>query len=217
MRWSEFGTTTPRENFASLKGISAPVTATLDFKGKDVTLALRRPAKQPAALVEGKVRPLAADFSAPISYYSPPSNLTLVGLMAALRSSHYIDKTGLYFLQPYDPDRIPLDLCSRSGVKSVYLGRDDQRAGSRSGDTETLPVLGLRLSYRNTHSLFRAALARGVGQSRQTLSQSSSLCCCRPQHGRNTYSRSGSDTYSCDVGESRRRTGKEDSCPQFQQ
>ena len=101
-------TTTPRENFASLKGISAPVTATLDFKGKDATLALRRPAKQPTALVEGKVRPLAADFSAPISYYSPPSNLTLVELMAALRSSHYIDKTGLYFLQPYDPDRIPL-------------------------------------------------------------------------------------------------------------
>jgi triacylglycerol esterase/lipase EstA (alpha/beta hydrolase family) len=100
--------TTPRENFASLKGISAPVTATLDFRGKDVTLALRRPAKQPAALVEGKVRPLAADFSAPISYYSPPSNLTLVELMAALRSSRYIDKTGLYFLQPYDPDRIPV-------------------------------------------------------------------------------------------------------------
>jgi len=100
--------TTPRENFASLKGISAPVTATLDFRGKDVTLALRRPAKQPAALVEGEVRPLAADFSAPISYYSPPSNLTLVELMAALRSSRYIGKTGLYFLQPYDPDRIPV-------------------------------------------------------------------------------------------------------------
>ena len=101
-------TTMPRENFASLKGISAPVTATLDFKGHDATLALRRPAKQPAAVVEGKVRPLAADFSAPISYYSPPSNLTLVEVMAALRSSRYIDKTGLYFLQPYDPDRIPL-------------------------------------------------------------------------------------------------------------
>jgi pimeloyl-ACP methyl ester carboxylesterase len=28
--------------------------------------------------------------------------------MAALRSSRYIDKTGLYFLQPYDPDRIPV-------------------------------------------------------------------------------------------------------------
>ena len=101
-------TTTPRENFAPLKGISAPVTTTLDFKGQDATLTLRRPAKQPTALVEGKVRPLAADFTAPISYYSPPSNLTLVELMAALRSARYLEKTGLYFLQPYDPDRIPL-------------------------------------------------------------------------------------------------------------
>ncbi|MFZ3374037.1 MAG: alpha/beta fold hydrolase [Chthoniobacterales bacterium] len=99
---------TPRGNFAPLRGITAPVTATLDFEGGDATLALRRPAKQPTASVEGKIRPLAADFSAPISYYRPPANLMFVGLMAGFRSSHYIDKTGLYFLQPYDPDRIPL-------------------------------------------------------------------------------------------------------------
>jgi pimeloyl-ACP methyl ester carboxylesterase len=99
---------TPPEDFAPARGITAPVTATLDFNGNDVTLALRRPAKQPTAKVEGVVRPLAADFSDPISYHRPPANLLLVGLMAGLRSSHYVDKTGLYFLQPYDPDRIPV-------------------------------------------------------------------------------------------------------------
>jgi triacylglycerol esterase/lipase EstA (alpha/beta hydrolase family) len=99
---------TPRENFAPLKGISAPVTATLDFKKNDAMLALRRPAKQPTAAVEGRVRPLAADFSAPISYYRPPGNLLLLGLGAMMRGSNYVDKTGLYFLQPYDPDRIPV-------------------------------------------------------------------------------------------------------------
>jgi pimeloyl-ACP methyl ester carboxylesterase len=98
----------PRDNFAPVRGISAPVTATLDFQGHDATLALRRPAKQPTASVEGKIRPLAADFSAPISYYQPPANLLLVGVMGALRSAHYEKKTGLYFLQPYDPDRIPV-------------------------------------------------------------------------------------------------------------
>ena len=101
-------TTTPREDFAPFRGISAPVTSTLNFKGTDATLSLRRPAKQPTAEVEGKVRPLAADFSAPISYYQPPSNLLLVGLMAGFRGGNYAAKTGLYFLQPYDPDRIPL-------------------------------------------------------------------------------------------------------------
>jgi len=98
----------PPENFAAHKGIPAAVTATLDFKRNDATLALRRPFRQPTAAVEGKIRPLAADFSAPVGYYQPPPNLLLVSLMAMLRSSQYMDKTGLYFLQPYDPDRIPL-------------------------------------------------------------------------------------------------------------
>ncbi len=99
---------TPRENFAPFRGITAPVTATLDFKGNEATLALRRPAKEPKAKVEGTIRPLAADFSAPIGYYQPPGNLLLLGLMGGFRSNRYMDKTGLYFLQPYDPDRIPL-------------------------------------------------------------------------------------------------------------
>jgi pimeloyl-ACP methyl ester carboxylesterase len=98
----------PPEKFAPLKGITAPVTATLDFHATDATLALRRPTKQLTASVEGKVRPLAADFSAPIGYYQPPANLLFVSLMGALRAAHYEKHTGLYFLQPYDPDRIPL-------------------------------------------------------------------------------------------------------------
>jgi len=98
----------PPEKFAPAKGIVAPVTATVDFHAKDATLALRRPAKQPTAVVEGKTRPLNADFSAPISYYEPPGNLLLIGLKGALRAAHYEKKIGLYFLQPYDPDRIPV-------------------------------------------------------------------------------------------------------------
>jgi len=98
----------PPDKFAPPKGITAPVTATLNFHGNDATLALRRPAKQPTASVEGKVRPLEANFSAPISYYQPPGNPLLIGLMGALRAAHYEKKTGLYFLQPYDPDRIPV-------------------------------------------------------------------------------------------------------------
>ena len=98
----------PRETFAPFKGISAPVTATVDFKGNDATLSLHRPAKQPTAAVEGKTRPLAADFSAPISYYRPPANLLFVGFLGGIRGANYAEKTGLYFLQPYDPDRIPI-------------------------------------------------------------------------------------------------------------
>jgi len=99
---------TPRKNFAPFKGITAPVTATLDFRGTEATLTLRRPAKQLTAKVEGKVRPLAADYTAAIAYYRPPSNFLAKKLMATFRPSHFTDKMGLYFLQPYDPDRIPI-------------------------------------------------------------------------------------------------------------
>lgn len=98
----------PPEKFAPRRGITAPVTATLDFHSTDATLALRRPAKQMTATVEGKTRPLAANFSAPISYYRPPSNLALAGLVGGFESRNYPGKIGLYFMQPYDPERIPL-------------------------------------------------------------------------------------------------------------
>jgi pimeloyl-ACP methyl ester carboxylesterase len=98
----------PRQKFAPPRGITGAVTATLDFKGHEATLALRRPAKQPTAIVEGKARLLEANFSAPISYYKPPSNLALVGLVGGFEARRYPAQIGLYFLQPYDPDRIPL-------------------------------------------------------------------------------------------------------------
>src|ERR1700747_365929 len=42
----------PPEKFAPPRGIAAAVTATLDFHGKDATLALRRPAQQSTAPAE---------------------------------------------------------------------------------------------------------------------------------------------------------------------
>jgi triacylglycerol esterase/lipase EstA (alpha/beta hydrolase family) len=98
----------PPEKFAPPRGITAPVTATLDFHARDATLALRRPTKQLSATVQGKVRPLAANFSAPLSYYPPPANLMFAGLLGGFKATNYPAPTGLYFLQPYDPDRIPL-------------------------------------------------------------------------------------------------------------
>ena len=98
----------PPEKFAPRRGITAPVTATLDFNGTDAKLALRRPTKQLTGNVEGKTRPLAANFSAPLSYFQPPGNLTFMGLFGGFNASDYPAPTGLYFLQPYDPDRIPL-------------------------------------------------------------------------------------------------------------
>src|SRR5438445_10722149 len=77
----------PPEKFAPRRGITAPVTATLDFHAKEATLALRRPAKQLTATVEGKTRPLAANFSAPLSYYPPPASLMFAGLLGGFKAT----------------------------------------------------------------------------------------------------------------------------------
>ncbi len=98
----------PVETFAPpIAGVTAPVTAVLDFKGRDATLTLVDPSDEPKALVKGSERTLDADFSAPLGYY-PQKSEFWNGLMGALRVTHYMGTTGLYMLQPYDPDRIPL-------------------------------------------------------------------------------------------------------------
>jgi pimeloyl-ACP methyl ester carboxylesterase len=99
---------TPQEDFTPAKGLSAAVTATVDVHGSDAVLALRRPSNEPVARVEGTERPLEANFSAPISYFRPPNNLLLFDLMGMLRGNNMMEKTGLYFLEPYDPSRIPV-------------------------------------------------------------------------------------------------------------
>jgi pimeloyl-ACP methyl ester carboxylesterase len=97
----------PSEPFSPLVGVTAPVTAVLDFKGRDVTLSLVDPSEKAKARVVGTERTLDADFSAPLAYYPQRSEIWN-GLMGAIRVDAYMKSTGLYMLQPYDPDRIPL-------------------------------------------------------------------------------------------------------------
>lgn len=99
--------TAPLEEFSPRVGVTAPVTAALEFKGSEAILTLVDPTVKTKGRVAGKDRTLEADFSAPLAYYPQKSEL-LEGFMGALRVAQYMDITGLYSLQPYDPDRIPL-------------------------------------------------------------------------------------------------------------
>jgi pimeloyl-ACP methyl ester carboxylesterase len=99
--------TSPLEKFSPLVGVTAPVTAVLDFKGNRVILSLIDPTVKTKSRVAGKDRPIEADFSAPLAYYPQKSELW-EGLMGAMRVADHMKTTGLYTLQPYDPDRIPL-------------------------------------------------------------------------------------------------------------
>ena len=99
--------TDPLEAFSPLVGVTAPVTAALEFKGNEAVLTLVDPTLRSKSRVAGKDRALDADFSAPLAYYPQKSEL-LEGFMGALRVTEYMNITGLYAVQPYDPDRIPL-------------------------------------------------------------------------------------------------------------
>jgi hypothetical protein len=101
--------TTPLEPNSPRIGITAPVTTVLDFKGQDVTLSLIDPTEKGKARIAAKERTLHADFSAPVAHYPQDSELWK-GLMGALHADKNMNTTGLFQLEPFDPDRIPLIL-----------------------------------------------------------------------------------------------------------
>ena len=103
---------------------------------RDATLALYDPTRRTTIRLAGARRPLAADFGAPLAYYP---KFKLLGFMAMLRPANYENRAGLYMLEPYDPDRIPVVLIH--GLTS-NVDPYDQRHRVRSGDTRPLPVLG---------------------------------------------------------------------------
>jgi len=99
----------PLEPNSPWVGITAPVTATLDFRGGDATISLVDPTKAKNARIGGSEHPLNADFTSPLAYY-PQKNEWWEGIMGAIRVSQYMGTTGLYTLQPYDSKRIPVIL-----------------------------------------------------------------------------------------------------------
>lgn len=101
----------PRGLFTRNVGVTAPVTATLDFKAskaeKRVIVSLNDPTKRIAVPLLGSRRPLAADFTAPLAYY-PRRNELWAGLMGMIKVEEFLTTSGLTILTPYDPDRIPV-------------------------------------------------------------------------------------------------------------
>ena len=102
----------PRELLLPPVGVSAPVTAVVNFsrpaRSGDPTraiLTLYDPAKQNSALIAGGKRPLAADFTAPFGYYPNPGDLGILGMLSPEK---FLEKEGFFLVQPYDRAKIPI-------------------------------------------------------------------------------------------------------------
>jgi len=97
----------PREPFMLKKGLTAAVTATLEFQGDRAQLKLRNPTKQATVRLGDARLPLAADFSSVFAHY-PKVNELALGLSETLNPGKYADIQGIYLLQPWDSTRIPI-------------------------------------------------------------------------------------------------------------
>lgn len=102
----------PRNLYLPRIGASAPVTAVVNFSRPATaggptraTLTLYNPAERDTATIADAERPLAADLSAPFGYYRKPG---LIGILGALRPLKFLNQEGLFLVQPYDPDKIPI-------------------------------------------------------------------------------------------------------------
>ncbi|HME07934.1 MAG TPA: hypothetical protein VKG25_12840 [Bryobacteraceae bacterium] len=165
----------PRKSFLPLVGLAVPVTAALDFtptasaagRVHDATLTLYDPTRREMVRVAGAQRPLAADFGAPLAYYPDPG--LLLGFMAMLRPANYEERAGIYMLEPYDPDRIPVVLIhGLTSIPQMWLSTisaiesDPELRGHYqfwvfaypTGDPILLTALKLRESLARVYQLY---------------------------------------------------------------
>lgn len=165
----------PRKYFLPLVGLAVPVTAALDFtpaapavgQVRDAALALYDPTRRVTVRVAGASRPLAADFGAPLAYYPEPG--LLMGLMAMIRPEKYENRAGIYMLEPYDPDRIPVILVHglvsipQMWLPTISAIESDPKLHGRyqfwvfaypTGDPILLTALELRESLARVYKLY---------------------------------------------------------------
>lgn len=75
-----------------------------------VSVALLDPVQRKTVRVGDRSFPLAADFSAPMELILKGKNEVLWGLDGFFDAKERIEESGIYLLEPYDPDRIPVIL-----------------------------------------------------------------------------------------------------------
>jgi pimeloyl-ACP methyl ester carboxylesterase len=84
-----------------------------------VTLSLKNPLLHEFVTVQGERIPLAANFSAPLEMLLDGNSQLGLALARFFKASEVAEKSGIYLLEPYDPNRIPVILTH--GLVSVPI------------------------------------------------------------------------------------------------
>lgn len=117
--------------FHPVQGLYLPVTMIIDgvaapAKPGDptvVTVALFDPTRAVTTPVGGREQPLAADLSSPLAVMLAGVNPFKIGIQNFFKADQAADKAGLYLVQPYDPNRIPI-LFTHGLFSSPVIWRD---------------------------------------------------------------------------------------------
>jgi len=96
--------------FIPFNGINMPINAIIDYpQPHRARLTLTNLHKTTTTQITGERRILAADYSAAIAA-SASMQPNRLGLSTALRPHRHVDRVGLFSLEPYDPNKIPIIL-----------------------------------------------------------------------------------------------------------
>jgi hypothetical protein len=158
-------------DFKRKTGYTAPRTALVLFgpppkKGepREVSFAIVDPRKEKEFAFGDRMVPVAADFTAPIIAAYPEFGSQWQALFAAIKPDGWLKRSGLYSLEGYDPERIPVllvhGLLSTPDMWKNLI--NEMNAAEGVGDkyqffVYTYPT-GLAPAY--TSLLFRESLAR---------------------------------------------------------
>lgn len=102
------------ERFLPPQGVAYPVTAIIAFgapqpgRARQATLHLLDPAHHERFFVAEQPLALAADFTAPYAVALSQRRLDLIGYAGALRPQRFEAASGIFMLEPYDPNKIPV-------------------------------------------------------------------------------------------------------------
>ena len=99
---------TRRPAFELPTGLPYLATATLDVGSETPIWHFDRRWLYDDTRVGSQRQPLAADWSAPNAFYWHMSNLDELKILNVFLPDRFSEETGLYFLQPYDPAKIPV-------------------------------------------------------------------------------------------------------------
>lgn len=97
------------------RGMHLPVSLTIDRietveDTQVISVALLDPVQRQSVNVGGRNYPLAADFSAPVELILKGRNEVICGLEGFFDAKDRIKESGIFLMEPYDPDRIPVIL-----------------------------------------------------------------------------------------------------------